>query len=189
MQRWLHAGEQPRKRGAALLERYAAEIPIAFAQNIKEDDRGRHLLGEQPHPRFCRVKAQLQRLEIEHAGAHNHDLAVEHAALRQLHPQRLDQLRVVAAERLLIAALDEDLVRITKNQCPEAIPLWLEEPPLAIRQSVGRFGEHRQDRRVDGEMHDCVPRGRKCENRLARDAGVSRDGTIGQRVRSFDVFP
>jgi hypothetical protein len=41
------------------------------------------------------VKAQLQRLEIEPAGAHDHDLAIEHAALRQLHPQRLDQLRVV----------------------------------------------------------------------------------------------
>src|SRR5438874_4717340 len=120
VQRRLRAGEQPRKGGAALLERYASEIPIAFAQNIKEDNRGGHLLGEQPHPRFCRVKAQLQRLEIEPAGAHNHDLAVEHAALRQLHPQRLDQLGVVAAEPLLIAALDKELVRITKNQRPEA---------------------------------------------------------------------
>ena len=125
------------------------------------------------------MKAQLQRLEIEPAGAHDHDLAVEHAALRQLHPQRVDQFRVVAAERLLIAALDEELVCITKNQCPEAIPLRLEEPPLTIRQSVGRFGEHRQDRRVDGEMHDCVPRGRKFENRLARDTGLPCDDTIG----------
>jgi hypothetical protein len=27
-----------------------SEPRIAFAQNIKEHDRGRHLLGEQPHP-------------------------------------------------------------------------------------------------------------------------------------------
>ena len=99
--------------------------------------------------------------------------------MRQLDPQRLDQLWVVTAERLLIAALDEEFVCITKNQRPEAIPLRLEEPSLAIRQSVDRFGEHRQDRRVDGEMHDCVPRGRKFENRLARDTGLPCDGTIG----------
>jgi hypothetical protein len=37
--------------------------------------------------------------------------------------------------------------------------------------------EHRQDRRVDGEMRDCVPRGRKFENRLARDTGLPCDGT------------
>src|SRR4051812_37445499 len=70
-----------------------------------------------------------------------------------------------------------------RQERPEAIPLWLEEPPLAIRQSVGRFGEHRQDRRVDGEMHDCVPRGHK----LRRWRSPSR---MRKRThRSLDAAP
>jgi hypothetical protein len=66
--------------------------------------------------------------------------------LRQLHPQRLDQLWVVTVERLLIAALDEEFVCITKNQRPEAIPLRLEEPPSPSGKawtglaSIGRTG-------------------------------------------------
>ena len=110
-------------------------------------------LGEQLHARRGRVEAQLQRLEVERVAARDDDLAVEHAALGQLRLQRLEQLREVAVERLLVAALDEQLVAVAKDQRAEAVPLRLEDPAVAGGQLADALGEHRQDRRIAGQVH------------------------------------
>src|SRR5205085_5467853 len=56
-------------------------------------------------------------------------------------------------ERLEVAALDQDLVAVPEDDRPEAVPLRLVEPAIAIGQAVGGLGEHRVERRVEGEMH------------------------------------
>ena len=50
---------------ATLRERRVAQIAIALAEQIEEHDRGRNLLSKQLHARRGRVKAQLQRIEVE----------------------------------------------------------------------------------------------------------------------------
>ena len=88
--------------------------------------------------------------------ADDDDLAIEHAAFRQLFLQGLDELGVVAAERLCIAALNEDLISVAEHQGAKPVPLGLEDPPLAVRQLTGRLGKHGQDRRIHGQTH-CGP--------------------------------
>ena len=52
------------------------------------------------------METELERLEVERAVACDDDLAVEDGALRELGEERRHQLRVVADERLAVAALD-----------------------------------------------------------------------------------
>jgi hypothetical protein len=99
------------------------------------------------------VDAHLERLEVEAVRAGDHELAVEHAARRQLRAERLAQLGEVAVERLLVAALEQQLVAVAEHEHAEAVPLRLEDPARAVGQRVDALGEHRQDRRVDGELH------------------------------------
>ena len=86
----------------------------------------------------------------------DHDLAVEHAALGQLRPERLEQLGEVTVERLFVAALDEDLVAVAEDERAKAVPLGLEDPAFAGGQLVDAFGEHRQDRWIDRKMHEVI---------------------------------
>jgi hypothetical protein len=92
------------------------------------------------------MKPQLQRLEVEALLARDDELAVERAPGWELAQERLAQLRKVAVERLLVAALDVDLVAIAKDQRAEAVPLRLEEPAFALGSastrlaSMGRTG-------------------------------------------------
>ena len=99
------------------------------------------------------MQPQLQRVEIEPARARDHDLPVQHAAARQLRAHRLQELGVVAGQRLLVAALEIHLVLVAKHQGPEAVPLGLEDPVVAGRQLADALGEHRQDRGRDGQAH------------------------------------
>ena len=59
----------------------------------------------------------------------------------QLRAQRLDELGEVAVERLLVAALDEDLVAVAEDQHAKAVPLRLEDPgrrPAGSRRRAWR---------------------------------------------------
>jgi hypothetical protein len=99
------------------------------------------------------MKTQLERVEVEPGLASDHEFAIEHAAGRQLRQQGIDHFREVSIERFLIAALDQDLVSVSKDQHPKAIPFRLEDPCAAFRQFSDFLGEHRQDRRIYGELH------------------------------------
>ena len=124
----------------------------------------------------------------------DHELAVERAARRELTEQRLAQLGEIAVERLGVAALEQELVAVAEHEHAKAIPLRLEDPARAVGQRVDALGEHRQDRRVDGELHarilsrvaqrvfllspaSCA--GRRGEQLLARGA----DFALARRVR------
>jgi len=79
------------------------------------------------------VQSHLERLELETFIARNDDLAVEHTTLGKLRLERIDQLRKVPIERLLISALDENLVAVTEDERAKAVPLGLEDPAIARR--------------------------------------------------------
>src|SRR5579871_3861722 len=99
------------------------------------------------------MKTQLERVEIQAAALCNHDFTIEHATGRQLRAQRFDQLRKVAIQWFLIAALNLDFVSITKDQGAKTVPLGLENPVSLNRQIVHSLGEHRQYRRIDSQVH------------------------------------
>ena len=82
-------------------------------------------LGEHPHPRVGRVDALLQRLEVQAVVGGDDDLAVDHAALRQLGVDRRDQLGEVAGHRPLVAAAQLDFIAVAEADGPEAVPFRL----------------------------------------------------------------
>ena len=82
-------------------------------------------LGEHPHPRVGRVDALLQRLEVQAVVGGDDDLAVDHAAFRQLGLDRGDELGEVAGHRPLVAAAQLDLVAVAEANRSESVPLGL----------------------------------------------------------------
>ena len=68
-----------------------------------------------------------ERGKVGAALGHGDDLAVEDESLRGNGGQRLDQLREVARERLLIATAEVDLLRGAEGEAAEPIPLRLVE--------------------------------------------------------------
>ncbi len=129
------------------------------------------------------MESHLQRLELQGFADRDDDLAVEHAALGELRLERIDQLGEIAIERLLIPALDEDLVAVTEEQRAKAVPLGLEDPAFAGWQLADTLGEHRKDWRIDSEVH----RGRRrWRRRLPGPSGVTRDCRADEQVASVD---
>src|SRR5579884_2406256 len=108
------------------------------------------------------MKAQLQSIEIERPISCDYDLAIENTARRQLPAQRIEQLREIAVQRLLITALQQDFVAVAKDQRAKPVPLRFEDPRSPARQFIHSFGEHRQHRRIYRKAHasDAIPRWR-----------------------------
>src|SRR5207249_6355891 len=115
-------------------ERRLAQVLIAQREQIPGHERGRRLCSQQLHPRRGGMDTQQQRFEVESVGADDDDLAVDDATLGQRGCQRGDELREVPVHGLLVTALQQDLVAVTKHQRSKAVPLWLELPSLAAGQ-------------------------------------------------------
>ena len=96
------------------LEGFGAEITFAFAKQIKEHDGSRNRFGQEPNARRGRMKTQLEPVEIEPVVLHNDQFAVQHATRRQGREQRLHKFWKISIERLLIAALDEDVCAVAE---------------------------------------------------------------------------
>ena len=178
-------GLQPRP---SLAQRRVAQVLVADGQQVPGDERRGARLGQHLHPRRGRVDAEEQRLEVEHAVVRDDDLAVQDASLGQRGTQRIGQFGEVAVERLQVARLRVDLVAVTEDDRPEAVPLRLEQPAVVGRQAVGRLGEHgfqgRVERQVEGHRPsvpasaqglECLPRPLAAQV-PARPAGVGRVG-------------
>src|ERR1700750_3152991 len=99
------------------------------------------------------MDAKLQRIEVEAAAMRYHDFAVDHTFRRRLCTKWIEHIGEVAVKWLLVAALDENFVAVTKNQNPEAIPLWLVDIVSLPRHLVHAFGKHGKNGRVDGQVH------------------------------------
>jgi len=151
-------GEQRFKLGAALFEGLAAQVAPAFAEKVEEDNRGWRLLGEKLHPRGRGMDAELEGVEIEMAVVRNNELAVENALAGKLGAQRVQELRKIAVEGFLVAALDEDFVAVFEDEGAEAIPLGLEEPVTGGGDLIDAFGEHGEDGRINRQVHGFFQR-------------------------------
>src|ERR1019366_467397 len=143
--------------GAASVKRLAAEIAVAEAKEVPEDNRAGALLREHLHARGRWVESKLERLEIEAPVVCDDELAIEHAALGEHGPKRRFELREIAIERLLIPALDRQLVAIAEHEGPKPVPFGLVHPPLALRKRADPLGEHRQQGRRNGQHAPGAP--------------------------------
>ena len=128
------------------------------------------------------MDALQQRLEVERAIARDHDLAVEHDPRRQQRRQRPYQLGEVPLERLLVAALQRDLVAVLPQQRAEAIPLRLELPAVTIGQRRRQLAQHRRQRPRHRERHRASLPGSKALI-LPRRGCSCRDGSLLPRRR------
>ena len=111
------------------------------------------------------MDAELQGVEVERCAAlairaGDDDFAVEDAALGQLCQKRGAQFWEIAVERLAVAALDEQVVAVAKENGAKAVPFGLELEGVAGWDRVDALGEHGQQRRWKGEVHvpsDSIP--------------------------------
>src|SRR2546428_9338713 len=102
------------------------------------------------------MDAQEQRLEVEAPGADDDDLAIDDAALGERVGERRQELGEVAVQRLLVTALQQDLVPVPKHQRAKAVPLGLEEPALAGGQRFGGAGPPGLEGRAVRPAHGSV---------------------------------
>jgi hypothetical protein len=70
-------------------------------QQVEDDELRRNLCRELSDPRLCGVQPHLHRVEVEHAVARDHNLAVEGRVGREEVSKR-PQLREVAEEGALV---------------------------------------------------------------------------------------
>ena len=134
------------------------------------------------------MEPHLQGIEIQAVSGGDHDLAVNDASVGQLRDQDLVQLGKVAIERLEVAALDEELGAVAKDNGAKAIPLGLEQEVAFAGNRICDLGEHRFDRWRDGERHSKGP-GPKAKGpgkSLLSSPTVGRRITSGHPARSIE---
>src|SRR5581483_226322 len=85
----------------------------------------------------------------------------------------------VAVERLLVAALNQDVVTVAKYHRAKPIPLRFEDPLITTRQLRHAFREHRQDRRVNRQLHAL---------NLMRKAALTQRSTLMDKCRGSVCF-
>src|SRR5262245_11857579 len=98
------------------------------------------------------MEPKLQRIEVESALRHDHDLTVDHAATRQPLDQGVVQVREVAVEWPQVPALNIDISAVAKDDRAEAVPFWLEQKRSGCRQGIRQPGEHGLDGRLYGSL-------------------------------------
>src|SRR5436309_15814786 len=169
--------ERVLQQPAALDLRARAEIVAVAGEQVERDEGRGRLLGELRYPGRRRVEPQLQGIEVEPAVGRDHDLAVDHAARGEARAQLRLELREVSVERPQVAALEVEPVAIAEDDGPEAVPLGLEEPPLARGQRRRELREHRLDRRLDREpLRHHRPPARRAAIRPPADAQPASKG-------------
>lgn len=134
--------------GSSFAERSPGVVVVAEGQQVECDEGGWCAVGKHSHPRLGRMDALLQRLEVQAVVGGDDDLPVDHTAMRQLGPDRGDQLGEVAGHRPLVAATQFDLITVAKADGAESVPFGFIR---RVRRDCGdRFGQHRRHRRHDG---------------------------------------
>ena len=140
---------------AALGERRVAQVAVALREQIEEDDRGRDLAREQlrraTRPDGGAAAAPRSR------GAPSRAMTISPSSTQRggsCACSGAKQLGEVAVERLLVAALDEDLVAVAEHERAKPVPLRLEDPVAGVRQRADPQGEHGRDGEGDRWQHD-----------------------------------
>lgn len=141
---------------ASLAEWQIAKIAIGVAKQVEENNRCRYLFRQHFHSRSGWMKPKLKSVEVEAALVGDDYLAVEHTALWKFCRQKLDELREIAVEGFLVAALDEHFIAVTKYKRAKPVPLGFEDPFVTGWKFAHALCEHRQDGRIDGKIHDST---------------------------------
>ncbi len=165
-------------------------IDVRFAvgsdQEVEHDQQRRRLRRQPLHPALRGMDALQQGVEGERAVERDDDLAVEHEGLGLDAKNGLDQLGIIAGQRLARLRLQLDLVVIAKHQATKAVPFRLVLPFVAGRDLVDRQSFHRREWRTKRQSHDrfCARaanangrhRGRPFARRRQRRAASDRRG-------------
>ena len=99
------------------------------------------------------MQPKLKQVEVKFVVIDDNNLSVEDAPRRQRRAQRIEQLREITLQRLLIATLNEDFIAVLEDEGTKSIPFRLENPASVRRQFIHALGEHWQNRRVNGKIH------------------------------------
>jgi len=134
-------------------------------------------------PGVRRVDALQQRVEVQPAVPRDDDLAVQHTAWRKLLPKRRDHLGEVPGERLAGTAADLDLVAVTEDDRPEAVPLGLVEH--AGRMAAADFASIGRTGGITGRSMVVIVLGPpvRAHRRAASGRTVRRQVVFGRTVR------
>src|SRR6187549_1529850 len=123
------------------------------------------------------MQPHLQRVEVQAAPRCDDDLAVEDTVGWQMRVEDVVQVGKVTIERPQVATLNVNVIRAAKHERAKAVPLRLEEKPLALRNTVDRFREHRLYRRA-GTLN------RDSHSWVSPTVVKSSDGRLGMEYRS-----
>src|SRR4029450_2476475 len=137
------AGESLDERATTHGERFPRLVPASLGEEVERHEVRGGPSGEQPDSAVGRVDPLLESLEVETStrGVRDDDLAVHAASLREVRPDRVDDLREVPGHRPLVAAADLDLGSIAEDDGAESVPLRL-EAEWTGRDVLDRLGEH-----------------------------------------------
>jgi hypothetical protein len=144
--------DEPLEPGAALLEGEVEQLLVPLREQVERAEDRRGLLGEHVDARLGGVDAVLER--VEHLGAigsQNHELAVEHET-----PLGKLQLREIAAQRLPVPRLNEDLRAVHEGQRPEPVVLRFVRPLIALGQLLSGQRELRLHGRRERQGHGAI---------------------------------
>src|SRR5689334_1882265 len=100
------------------------------------------------------MKTQLERVEVERSLLRDHDFTIEHATSRELFQDWINQFGKIAVQRLLVAALNENLFAVAKDERTKTIPLGFEDPCACFGQFADALCKHWKNRRVNWELHN-----------------------------------
>ena len=143
---------------APLLERPLVHRLAVPEQQVEGDEDRRDLGGEPADAALGRVQPHLHRVEVEHAVARDHDLAVERGVGREQLAER-PQLGEVAQQRPLVARPERELAAVVLEHAAEAVPLRLVLPALAGGQLADELGLHRREGDVRAGHRPRLARG------------------------------
>src|ERR1700704_4986038 len=119
------------------------------------------------------MEAHLHRVEVEHAVAGDHDLAVQSRVGRQKVTQGA-RLREIAEQRPTVPAPECALAAVVLEDAPEAVPLRLELPAVRVGKLFYELSLHRWEGHV-WSRHRAKP---YCRGRGGRGA-VERATSAG----------
>ena len=122
-------------------------------QQVEDEVRDRHLLGEAAHrglaahvhPRLQASEARAGRVRFRFL--ERDDLAVEDRAVRAQRPVQRAKLGIAAGDVVAVAALEADPAGLGVRQRAHAVPLDLERPVRIVARQRCRAGQHRLELR------------------------------------------
>ena len=118
---------------AALLERLLVDRLPFPEEKVEHDEVRRNLRGELADTGLRRMEPHLHRVEVEHAVAGDHDLAIQ-GRVRGHEVTEGSQLGEVAQQRPAVSRPEGELAAVVFEDAPETVPFRLELPAVRVRK-------------------------------------------------------